>query len=121
MAVLFTANLVMNFVFGLGFAIVPDFMLSLYEPNMSAEFTFVTRMFGSALLSTCVVLWYARRCEDQKIIEMTARANILYWFLGSIMLLFVQLNGMFNFMGWVTFGEHAIFTLWYVYKMFIRP
>jgi hypothetical protein len=121
MTVLFTANLVTNFVFGLGFTIFPDFMLSLFEPNMSAEFTFVTRMFGSALLGTCIVLWYARRSEDKTILDLAARSNLLYWLLGSIILLFANLDGLFNFMGWVTFGEHAFFTLWYVYKMFIRP
>ena len=121
MTALFTGNLFMNFVFGLGFTVVPSFMLGLYEADLSPEFIFVTRMFGSTLLSTCVVLWYVRQSEDQTIIDMTARANILYWFLGSIMLLFAQLDGLFNWVGWGTFGFHVFFTLWYVYKMFIRP
>lgn len=121
MTALFTANLVMNLFFGLGFSFLPALMLSVYGANMSSEFIFVTRMFGSALLSICVVLWYARRSENQTIIDLTVRSNLLYWLLGSIMLLFAQLNGLFNFMGWGTFGFHLFFTIWYVYKIFIRP
>jgi hypothetical protein len=121
MTALFTANLVMNLFFGLGFSFVPSFMLSLYGADLSPGFIFVTRMFGSTLLSTCIVLWYARRSENQTIIELTVRSNLLYWLLGSIMLLLAQLDGLFNFMGWGTFGFHVFFMLWYVYKMFIRP
>jgi len=121
MTALFTANLVMNLFFGLGFTIAPALMLSVYEANMSPEFVFMTRMFGSTLLSTCVVLWYARRSENQDVIDMTARANFLYWVLGSIAILIAQLAGMFNFMGWGTFGFHVFFAIWYMYKLFIRP
>jgi hypothetical protein len=96
-------------------------MLSLYEANLSPEFIMMTRMFGLTLLSTCVVLWYARRSENQLVIELTSRANILYWLLGSIVILIAQINGLYNWVAWGTFGFHAFFFLWYVYKMFIRP
>lgn len=120
MTALFTANLIMNLFFGLGFTLLPAQMLSVYQANMSAEFVFMTRMFGIALLSTCVILWYARRSDSQLIIDFTAKSNLLYWVLGSLALLFAQLAGLFNFMGWGTFGFHVFFALWYLYMMFIR-
>ena len=121
MTALFTANLIMNLFFGLGFTLIPATMLSVYEGNMSPEFVFMTRLFGAALLNTCIVLWYARRSENQDVINLAARSNLLYWILGSIALLSAQLAGLFNFMGWGTFGFHVFFVIWYVYKLFIRP
>ncbi len=120
MTAIFTANLVMNAFFGIGFTLVPAFMLSVYGANMSAEFVFMARLFGAALLNTCVVLWYARKSEHQDIIDLAAYSNLVYWVLGSIAFVIVQLAGMFNFMGWGTLGFHAVFVLWYVYVLFIR-
>ena len=120
MTAIFTANLVINAIFGIGFTLVPAFMLSVYDANMSDEFVFMARMFGAALVNTCVVLWYARKSENQKIIDLASYSNLAYWVLGSIAFVIVQLAGLFNFMGWGTLGFHLIFAIWYIYLLFIR-
>jgi hypothetical protein len=121
MKTLFTVNLVVSLIFGFGFVLVPEIMLNTYEANISAELVFMARMFGSALLTLCVILFYVRRTENQEFINTAARALCLYWILGAIWLTVAQLAGLFNFMAWLTVGLHVFFAVWYAYKIFIRP
>jgi len=120
MNALFNINMVFNLVFGLGFSFLPTMMIDTYGVELSDGGYVMTRMFGAALLSTVVLLWYVRRSENQDFINSSARSMFLYWILGSIFILIAQLAGLFNWVAWGTFGFHTVFALWYAYMIFVR-
>ncbi len=121
MSTLFNANLIVNLFFGLGFSILPRLMMSLYGVEFADGAYAMVQLFGAALLSTVVLLWYVRRSENQEFIAGSARSMLTYWILGSIVILLAQLAGVFNWLAWGTLGFHLIFVVWYVYKLFVRP
>ncbi len=120
MSTLFTVNLVVNLIFGVGFSFLPVLMIDLYGVELTQGGYLMTRMFGATLLATVALLWYSRVTKDAQFIRGTAISMFAYWLLGSVFLLLAQLAGLFNWLAWATFGFHAAFAGWYGYKFVTR-
>ena len=118
MNTIFLANMVISTLFGLGFTLLPVMMANLYGATLTAGGYFMTRLFGAALLSMVVLLWYARSSDYAAFINATSRSMFTYWLIGSVIILLAQLAGLFNWVAWATFGLHAVFVIWYAFKIF---
>jgi hypothetical protein len=120
MKTLFNINIVVAFLFGLGFVLIPVTMLDFYDVSLSDQGITVARLFGSAILAYPVLLWYAGRSNDPVFMKGASRTLFTYWLLGTIFLLIAQLNGQLNAFGWLTIGLHIIMLVWYGIYIFLK-
>ena len=121
MKTLFNVNLVIAVLFGLGFAFVPGTMMDLYGVSLNDPGITVARIYGSAILSFAVLLWYAGRSNDPGTFKAASRTLFTYWFLGTIFLIIAQLDGQMDAVaGWGTVGLHAVFLIWYGIHIFLK-
>jgi hypothetical protein len=75
--------------------------------------TAFARLFGSAILSFPVLLFFARRSDKAEFRKGVVRSMFIYYIGSTIILLMIQLNGLMNAMGWSVVGLHLGFTLWF--------
>jgi hypothetical protein len=121
MKTLFNVNIIVATLFGLGFILIPATLLDLYGVSLSDEGITVARLFGSAILSFPVLLWYAGRSDDPDFMVGASRTMFIYWFLGTIFLIIAQLDGQLDAaFGWGTIGLHVLLLLWYGYYVFVK-
>ena len=121
MKTLFNVNIIVALLFGLGFILVPVTLLDLYGVSLSDQGITVARLFGSAILSFPVLLWYAGRSDNPEYMKGASRTLFTYWLLGTIFLIIAQLDGQLDeLFGWVTIGLHAALLLWYGNYIFLK-
>jgi hypothetical protein len=98
----FTILAVLSFLFGIGFVFAPTQVLANYGIETSPALALVGRLFGGALLTLGVILWFARDFRD----ETAVRAVLLGALLGDVVNLVVAtmgtLSGTSNALGWST-------------------
>ena len=98
----FTILAVLSFLFGIGFVLAPAQVLANYGIETSPALALVGRLFGGALLTLGVILWFARDFRD----EAAVRAVLLGALLGDVVNLVVAtmgtLSGTSNALGWST-------------------
>jgi uncharacterized membrane protein YoaK (UPF0700 family) len=119
---LFIINAVVCFVFGLGFTLFPEQVISLYGNDaVTGQFKFVGQLFGSALLTFGVISWLAKDST-----ESNARNAIVFSFflgdvVGFIIALINQLSGVVNALNWSTVAIYLLLALGFGYFQFIKP
>ena len=113
MTTLFTVTLIVELVFALGFIAIPGAMFGTFGVVPNAFGLSLARMFGSALLAFCTLLWYARGSRSTDLYKATVRSLFLYWLFSTGFLVLAQLDGIFNSMGWATVVLHLGFLIWY--------
>ncbi|TFG50164.1 MAG: hypothetical protein E4H33_00730 [Anaerolineales bacterium] len=113
MQTLFTVTLIVELVFALGFIAVPGPLFGTFGVVPNAFGISLARLFGSALLAFCTLLWYARGSKSTDLQKATIRSLFLYWLVSSFFLITAQLAGLFNTMGWSTILMHLGFLIWY--------
>ena len=60
LSTLFMINAVVATLFGLGFVIAPEQVLSLYEVSLPVEGIYIARLLGSAFLAFGIITWMMR-------------------------------------------------------------
>jgi len=113
MQTLFTSTFVVELIFALGFIVAPGTLFGTFGVEPSPFATALARMFGSALLAICTLLWYARKSKSTDLQTAALRSMFLYWLASSVFLVMAQLAGIFNAMGWATIVMHVGFMIWY--------
>jgi len=113
MQTMFTVTFVVELIFALGFLIAPGTLFGTFGVKPSPFAISLARMFGSALLAFCTLLWYTRKSKSTDLKTATVRSLFLYWLASSVFLIMAQLSGIFNAMGWATVAMHVGFLIWY--------
>jgi len=113
MQTLFTVTLIVELIFAVGFIAIPGTLFGTCGVVPDAFGLALARLFGSALLAFCTLLWYARGSKSTDLQKATIRSLFLYWLLSSVFLIISQLAGLFNAMGWSTILMHVGFLVWY--------
>jgi len=117
MKTLFTITMIVGLVFGLGFVIVPEMMLSTYGITDNPAANALTRNSGTALLGFAVLLWYARKSTNPEVHKTALATMFGYWLLSSITMIISQLSGVFSTAGWGTVALHLGFLI--VFGIFV--
>jgi hypothetical protein len=98
----FTILAVLSLLFGIGFVLAPSQVLANYGIETTPALALMGRLFGGALLTLGVILWFARDFRD----EAAVRAVLLGALLGDVVNLVVAtmgtLSGTSNPLGWST-------------------
>ena len=113
MNTLFLVTLVIEGVFALGFISVPGAMLGPFGVILNDTAAVFARLFGSALLSLPVLLWYARRSGSPGFKTGVARSLFIYFLASTPILVFTLTAGLMNAKGWSIAGLHLLLLVWF--------
>ena len=120
MRTLFTVTLIVELIFALGFIAAPGTLLGTFDVTPDPFAIALSRIFGSALLAFCTLLWYARSSRSADLHKSTIRTMFTYWLVSTIFLALAQIGGIFNTMGWGNVVLHLGFLIWYAVYAFRR-
>jgi len=113
MNTLFLFSMVVEAIFGIGFIFAPDRLLGPMGVTLNEAATTFARLFGSAIISFPVLLYYARKSDKSEFRKGVVKCMFIYYIASTILLLITQLNGQMNAVGWSVVGLHLLFTLWF--------
>jgi hypothetical protein len=112
MKTLFSVTMIVELVFALGFMAVPDTLMGTFGASLDPVGIALSRIFGAALLAFVTLAYYARRSESMDFQKGAVRSLFVYWLFSTVFMLFAQLAGLFNPMGWSTVVMHLGFLIW---------
>jgi hypothetical protein len=118
MNTLFLVYLIFEAIFGIGFIFAPGLLLDPMGVSLDETSTTFARLFGSALLSFPVLLFFARKSASAEFKSGVVYSIFLYLLASTIILLITQLKGLMNAMGWTIVILHLVFLLWFGYYLF---
>jgi hypothetical protein len=113
MITLFTVTLVVELIFALGFILAPGMLFGTFGVTPSPFASSLARLFGSALLGFVVLLWQGRSSANPELHRAVLFTMFTYWLVSSVLLVWAQLSGLFNIMGWGTVAMHIGFLIAY--------
>jgi hypothetical protein len=115
MNTLFLVYLIVEAIFGIGFIFAPGLLLDPMGVTLDETSTTFARLFGSALLSFPVLLFFARKSASAEFKRGVVYCIFIYLLASTVILLITQLKGQMNAMGWSIVILHLVFILWFGY------
>ena len=112
---LFKVALIVEAIFGIGFVIVPGAMLGPFGVTLNAITTSFVRLFGSALISFSILLWFAYKSDKSEFKKGVVYSMFAYFLVSTVLLVIAQLAGQMNALGWSVVGIHLILLVWFGY------
>ncbi|MBE0665909.1 MAG: hypothetical protein E4H23_08005 [Chrysiogenales bacterium] len=113
MNTLFMAAMIIEAVFALGFIAIPGVMMGQFGVVLNDAAAVFARLFGSALLSLPVLLWFGRRSTRPEFKTAVARVLFMYYLPSTPILLLTQTAGLMNARGWSIIALHLVFLVWF--------
>jgi hypothetical protein len=108
-------NAVVALLYGIGFLLVPEQILSLYEVFLSPIGNGILQLYGAAFISIGIVLWFLQDLEASN----SRRGVLLGFFIGYgasfLVTVYFQVNNLVNVLGWSNVGIMLVFTITYGY------
>jgi hypothetical protein len=115
MNTLFLVSLVVEAIFGIGFILAPGALLGPMGVTLNEVATTFARLFGSAIISFPVLLWFARKSDKAEFRKGVVNSLFVYYLVSGILLLITQLRGQMNPLGWSVVVLHVGLFLWFGY------
>ena len=113
MNVLFMVTMIIEGIFALGFIIAPAAMLGQFGVTLNNVAATLARLFGAAVLSFPVLLWYGRRSDKAEFKTGVVRSLFVYYLASTPILLLTQTTGLMNPKGWSIIGLHLVLLVWF--------
>jgi len=107
-------------VFGIGFAVVPTTVGSIYAITPDPDGLIMTRFFGAAFIGISLILWFCRDTDWNTLKGITLSLCIADT-VGFLAALLGQLSGNVNAAGWVNVALWLVFALGLGYFRFLKP
>jgi hypothetical protein len=120
MNTLFLVYMIVEVIFGIGFLLVPGFMMGPMGVTLDETSTTFARLFGSLIISIPVLLFFARKSVSTEFKRGVVYSAFTYLLVSTILLLITQLKGLMNPMGWGIVMIHFIFMLWFGYYIITK-
>lgn len=117
MNTLFLVYLIAEVIFGIGFLLIPGFMMDPMGVTLDETSTTFARLFGSLITSIPVLLFFVRKSESTEFRKAVVYCAFTYLLLSTIILLINQLKGLMNPLGWGIVMIHFIFMVWFGYYL----
>ena len=117
MNALFLVYLIVEVIFGIGFLLLPGFMMGPMGVTLDETSTTFARLFGTLIISIPVLLFFVRKSASTEFRRGVVYCIFTYLLLSTILLLITQLKGLMNSMGWSIVILHFVFMLWFGYYL----
>lgn len=115
-----TAKAFVCIVFGIGFAVIPAAIGSIYDLTPDPDGIIMTRFFGAAFTGIGLILWFCRNADWNTLKGITLSLFIADT-IGFIVALLGQLSGNVNAVGWLNVALWLIFVSGLGYYRFLNP
>lgn len=120
MKTLFLVYMIVEAIFGIGFLFAPALTMAPMGISLDETSSTFARLLGTLILSVPVLLYFARKSAGTEFKRGVIYSVFVYLLLSTILLLFTQLKGLMNDMGWAIVLLHLAFMIWFGYYM-IKP
>ncbi len=119
---MFTINAIVAALFGAGFLILPDFVLSQFNAEIYVIVNYVCRFFGGTLLLLAWFLWMLKDMANAKLQRTMAIVLLGYSAAGFVLAIMGMTSiGVLRTNGWVLLVVYGLFVLVYGYMLFLQP
>lgn len=121
---MFTINAVAVALFGAGFLILPDFVLSQFDAEIYVIVIYLSRFFGGTLLLLAWFLWMLKDTANAKLQRTIAMVLLGYSVAGFVLAIMGMSRssiGVLRANGWVMLVVYGLFILVYGYMLFLQP
>jgi len=118
---LMIVNAIIAAVFGIGFVLVPDQVISLYSAETGATLDLMCQLFGASLLGFAALTWLARNAPDSDARRAIVVALFVGDLVGCVVALLARLGGVVNTLGWSTVGIYLVLAIGFGYFAFAAP
>ena len=118
LATIFSINAGLALVFGLGFVLMPETLLSSYGIELSEPGLFVGQLLGAAFLGFAIITWLVRNSGESDVLRAIVLAFFIENTIGFVVALKGQLAGLANTLGWSTVAIYALLAVGYGYFQF---
>jgi hypothetical protein len=106
---------ILLFLFGLGFLLVPAWMLSVYGTSTNPTGLLTARVFGIGNIQLSIIMWASRYNVGSKILKTLVLLLFLGNALAFMLALQAQISGVFNVLGWTNVALYLLFAFGYGY------
>jgi len=110
---LFKVAMFVEAIFGIGFVIAPGAMLGPLGVTLNAIATSFVRLFGSALISFSILLWFAYKSDITEFKKGVVYSIFAYFLVSTVLLIIAQLAGQMNALGWSVVSIHVVLIAWF--------
>lgn len=121
LSTLFAINAIVALLFGLGFLLIPEQVVELYDVTLGEAGIFVANIFGAALLGFAAMTWLARNSTASEARNAIMWGLFIEHVVGFVFSLLAQTAGLMNAMGWSIVVIYGLLALGYTYFLFIAP
>ena len=105
---------VIALIFGIGFIFMPATILSFYTTvPLNEAGVFMSRLFGSAILTYTAVLWFASTTDNSAARQAIVKGFFYTMVIGAAVALHFQLTGTINALGWSTVALYVFLAVMY--------
>ncbi len=116
---MFTA--VATILFGAGFLLAPAQLGSLFAISTTPTSIFALRLYATSLLGIGLLAWLVRPSQDRDLHRPVLLSFFVTDFGGFLVLLFAQLAGLMNALGWFVVVLLLLFSAAFAYLRFAGP
>ena len=117
----FVAVAIITALFGLGFLLIPDGVLSLYGAATDEAGRLTGRFFGSALIGLAIIYFVAPDMAGGTVLTGLLWAGLIINALDLVLALIGTTGGVLNAVGWASVVLHILLGAGFAYLLFARP
>jgi len=116
-----TVNTLLGLFFGIGFLLLPGFVLPTFGMSANPATMLMTQLLGAALIGLSVAVWLVKDGSLTPQVRAIVIGLLIFNVLGFIVSLLAVLTGVTNAVGWILPAAFLIEALPRVYFLFVRP
>ena len=110
---------ILLFLFGLGFLLIPAWMLFVYGTSTNSTGLLTARVFGIGNIQLSIIMWASRNDVGSKILKTLVLLLFIGNALAFMLALQAQISVVFNALGWTNVVLYLLFACGYGYFQLI--
>ena len=108
-------------VFGIGFVVIPEFVLDLFGMDLDEGGILMSRLFGAAYIFKALLFWLLRNTPtSERPIRVVLISDVVSDAIAFVVTLIATVNGVWNGLGWLPVGLYLVFGLVFAYFFFTK-
>jgi hypothetical protein len=115
---------ILRSIVALGYAltllVIPGTLLSLYGITPGPGVNLMTRFLGVELVAVGLICLNARNFSDISIVRAILSSMLIAEAIGVVIAVYGTLSGVFNPLGWTIVLIYGLFSMGYIYYLFIK-
>jgi hypothetical protein len=119
--IMFLINALIVALLGLGFLVVPERVLGLFDVDMYAATKLAAQFFGTVLLTLGMLLWFAKDVSEENLQKGMATALMVGAAAGLVVTAMGATSNVLRSNAWIAMLVYLLFGLAYAYLVFMKP